>query len=38
MTFNNDLNDPNLLEHFDFEQFLDINFDAGAFEGDSIEA
>ena len=41
MTFNNDLSDPNLLENFDFEQFLQgdaFSFDAGTFENDGIEA
>ena len=42
MPFNPDLNDPNLLENFDFEQFLQgdaFSFDAGTFENDTgIEA
>ncbi len=38
MPFNNDLSNPDLLENFDFEQFLqntndgDFNFDPSAFE------
>lgn len=45
MPFNNDLSNPDLLENFDFEQFLqntgteDFNFDPSAFETpDGIEA
>ena len=45
MAFNNQLDNPDILENFDFEQFLqstdgaDFSFDPGAFEGaDAIEA
>lgn len=41
LAYNNDLNDPNLLENFDFEQFLSgdaFNFDAGNFDDPGIEA
>ncbi len=42
MQFNNDLSDPNLLENFDFEQFLQgdaFSFGDGAFDADTgIEA
>ena len=44
MAFNPELNNPDILENFDFEQFLqttdgDFNFDATAFDGaDAIEA
>ncbi len=42
MPFSNDLNDPNLLENFDFEQFLQgdaFSFGDGTFEADpGIEA
>jgi hypothetical protein len=45
MPFVNDINNPDLLEHFDFEQFLqstdggEFNFDASAFEPpDTLEA
>lgn len=45
MPFNNDISNPDLLEHFDFEQFLqstdggDFSFDASAFEsGEPLEA
>ena len=43
MPFNSDLNNPDILENFDFEQFLqttdgDFNFDPSTFEpGDGIE-
>ena len=41
MQFNSDLNDPNLLENFDFEQFLAgdaFAFDAAAYDGgESLE-
>lgn len=45
MPFNNDLSNPDLLDNFDFEQFLqstdggDFNFDPAAFESaEGIEA
>ena len=44
MAFNSQMENPDLLEHFDFEQFLqttdgDFSFDPTAFEGgDAIEA
>lgn len=44
MPFNSDLNNTDILENFDFEQFLqgtdgDFNFDPSTFEaGDGIEA
>lgn len=45
MPFNSDIGNPDLLEHFDFEQFLqsndsgDFSFDASAFEsGEPLEA
>ncbi len=45
MAFNNQLDNPDILENFDFEQFLqstdggDFSFDPAAFEGaDGIEA
>ena len=45
MSFNNQLENPDLLENFDFEQFLqgtngeEFNFDPSAFDtGDGIEA
>ena len=43
MPFNSDLNNPDILENFDFEQFLqttdgDFNFDPSTFDaGDGIE-
>lgn len=44
MPFNSDLNNPDLLENFDFEQFLqttdgDFNFDPSSFgDAEGIEA
>lgn len=38
MPFADSLNDPNLLENFDFEQFLQgdaFSFEAGAFDTDT---
>ena len=39
--FSNDLNDPNVLEHFDFDQFLQgdaFAFDTSMYENESLEA
>ena len=42
MPFNSDLNNTDILENFDFDQFLsttdgDFNFDPSTFEGNEIE-